>query len=292
MVRSMTGYGRETAESVQWKVTVEMKSVNNRFLDITVKMPKQYNPLEDLIKKEISAVLNRGHVDAYITVEEVGERKQSIAVDMDLALDYCRAMKEIAEATGLPYQIDITDVASYYGVLTAQKEESDLDELWETMRVAVKGSLMQLFDMRVTEGSKLAVDIESRLDILAGIREKILVRSPLVVADYREKLSQRIQAVLGEVEIDQDKLLNEVAFFADKADIAEELTRLKSHFEQFHDNLVKDEPVGRKLDFILQEINREINTIGSKANDTEISHLVIEAKGELEKIREQVQNFE
>ena len=292
MVRSMTGYGRETAESVQWKVTVEMKSVNNRFLDITVKMPKQYNPLEDLIKKEISAVLNRGHVDAYITVEEVGERKQSIAVDMDLALDYCRAMKEIAEATGLPYQIDITDVASYYGVLTAQKEESDLDELWETMRVAVKGSLMQLFDMRVTEGSKLAVDIESRLDILAGIREKILVRSPLVVADYREKLSQRIQDVLGDIEIDQDKLLNEVAFFADKADIAEELTRLQSHFEQFRDNLVKDEPVGRKLDFILQEINREINTIGSKANDTEISHLVIEAKGELEKIREQVQNFE
>ena len=292
MVRSMTGYGRETSESVQWKVTVEMKSVNNRFLDITVKMPKQYNPLEDSIKKEISAVLNRGHVDAYITVEEVGERKQSIAVDMDLALDYCRAMKEIAEATNLPYQINLTDVASYYGVMTAQKEESDLDELWETMRVAVKGSLKQLFDIRVTEGSKLAVDIESRLDILAGIREKILVRSPLVVADYREKLTQRIQDVLGEVEIDQDKLLNEVAFFADKADIAEELTRLKSHFEQFRDNLVKDEPVGRKLDFILQEINREINTIGSKANDTEISHLVIEAKGELEKIREQVQNFE
>ena len=292
MVRSMTGYGRETSESVQWKVTVEMKSVNNRFLDITVMMPKQYNPLEDSIKKEISAVLNRGHVDAYITVEEVGERKQSIAVDMDLALDYCRAMKEIAEATNLPYQINLTDVASYYGVMTAQKEESDLDELWETMRVAVKGSLKQLFDMRVTEGSKLAVDIESRLDILAGIREKILVRSPLVVADYREKLTQRIQDVLGEVEIDQDKLLNEVAFFADKADIAEELTRLQSHFEQFRDNLVKDEPVGRKLDFILQEINREINTIGSKANDTEISHLVIEAKGELEKIREQVQNFE
>ncbi|MBQ4092142.1 MAG: YicC family protein [Firmicutes bacterium] len=288
----MTGYGRETAESANWKVTVEMKSVNNRFLDVTVKMPKQYNPLEDLIKKEISAVLSRGHVDAYITVEEVGERKQSIAVDTDLALDYCRAMQEIADKTGLPYQINLTDVASYYGVLTAQKEESDLDELWLTMGEAVKGSLKQLFDMRVTEGAKLAVDIQSRLDILAGIREKIMVRSPLVVSDYREKLSQRIQDVLGEVEIDQDKLLNEVAFFADKADIAEEITRLGSHFEQFLDNLAKDEPVGRKLDFILQEINREVNTIGSKANDTEISHLVIEAKGELEKIREQVQNFE
>ena len=141
MVRSMTGYGRETAESANWKVTVEMKSVNNRFLDVTVKMPKQYNPLEDLIKKEISAVLSRGHVDAYITVEEVGERKQSIAVDTDLALDYCRAMQEIADKTGLPYQINLTDVASYYGVLTAQKEESDLDELWLTMGEAVKGSL-------------------------------------------------------------------------------------------------------------------------------------------------------
>ena len=292
MVRSMTGYGRETAESANWKVTVEMKSVNNRFLDVTVKMPKQYNPLEDLIKKEISAVLSRGHVDAYITVEEVGERKQSIAVDTDLALDYCRAMQEIADKTGLPYQINLTDVASYYGVLTAQKEESDLDELWLTMGEAVKGSLKQLFDMRVTEGAKLAVDIQSRLNILAEIREKIMVRSPLVVSDYREKLSQRIQDVLGEVEIDHDKLLNEVAFFADKADIAEEITRLGSHFEQFLDNFAKDEPVGRKLDFILQEINREVNTIGSKANDTEISHLVIEAKGELEKIREQVQNFE
>lgn len=292
MVRSMTGYGRATAESVNWNVTVEMKSVNNRYLDITVKMPKQYNPLEDQIKKEISAVLSRGHIDAYITVEEVGEGRQSIAVDTDLALEYCRAMKEIAEKTNLPYQINLTDVASYYGVLTAQKQESDLDELWQTMSEAVKGSLKQLFEMRVTEGSKLAVDIESRLDILADIREKIVVRSPLVVSDYREKLTQRIQDVLGEIEIDQDKLLNEVAFFADKADIAEELTRLKSHFEQFLDNLAKDEPVGRKLDFILQEINREINTIGSKANDSEISHLVIEAKGELEKIREQVQNFE
>ncbi|MBQ1251555.1 MAG: YicC family protein, partial [Firmicutes bacterium] len=289
---SMTGYGRETAESVNWKVTVEMKSVNNRFLDVTVKMPKQYNPLEEQIKKEISAVLSRGHVDAYITVEEVGERKQSIAVDTDLALDYCRAMKEIAEKTGLPYQINLMDVASYYGVLTAQKEESDLDELWITMSEAVKGSLKQLFEMRVTEGAKLAEDITSRLDILAEIREKIMVRSPLVVSDYREKLTQRIQEYLGNVEIDRDKLLNEVAFFTDKADIAEELARLASHFEQFLTNLAKDEPVGRKLDFILQEINREVNTIGSKANDTEISHLVIEAKGELEKIREQVQNFE
>ena len=288
----MTGYGRETAESESWKVTVEIKSVNNRFLDVSVKMPKQYNPLEELIKKEISAVLSRGHVDAYITVEEIGEAKQSIAVDKDLALDYCRAMRELSDITGIPYQMTLKDVASYYGVLTAQKEESDLDELWNTMSDAIKGALKQLFEMRVIEGEKLAADILARIDILAMIREKILVRSPLVLNDYREKLTQRIEEVLGEIEIDHDKILNEVAFFADKADIAEELTRLLSHFDQFKSNLAKDEPVGRKLDFILQEMNREVNTIGSKANDTEISHLVIEAKGELEKIREQVQNFE
>lgn len=292
MVRSMTGYGRETAESESWKVTVEIKSVNNRFLDVSVKMPKQYNPLEELIKKEISAVLSRGHVDAYITVEEIGEAKQSVAVDKDLALDYCRAMRELSDITGIPYQMTLKDVASYYGVLTAQKEESDLDELWNTMSDAIKGALKQLFEMRVIEGEKLAADILARIDILAMIREKILVRSPLVLNDYREKLTRRIEEVLGEIEIDHDKILNEVAFFADKADIAEELTRLLSHFDQFKSNLAKDEPVGRKLDFILQEMNREVNTIGSKANDTEISHLVIEAKGELEKIREQVQNFE
>lgn len=292
MVKSMTGYGRETAESGHWKVTVETKSVNNRFLDVIVKMPKQYNPLEDNVKKAISAVLNRGHVEVYISVEEVGENKQMIVVDTDLAIAYCDAVQKIAAATGLPYQINISDVASYYGVLTAQKEDSDLDELWVTMSDAVKGSLEQLYDMRVAEGAILAADLRSRLDILADIKEKIAVRSPLVVIDYREKLAGRLEEVLKEIEIDQDKLLNEVAFFADKADIAEELTRLGSHFEQFNANLVKDEPVGRKLDFILQEINREINTIGSKANDSEISHLVIEAKGELEKIREQVQNFE
>lgn len=292
MVKSMTGYGRETAESGHWKVAVETKSVNNRFLDVIVKMPKQYNPLEDNVKKAISAVLNRGHVEVYISVEEVGENKQMIVVDTDLAIAYCDAVQKIAAATGLPYQINISDVASYYGVLTAQKEDSDLDELWVTMSDAVKGSLEQLYDMRVAEGAILAADLRSRLDILADIKEKIAVRSPLVVIDYREKLAGRLEEVLKEIEIDQDKLLNEVAFFADKADIAEELTRLGSHFEQFNANLVKDEPVGRKLDFILQEINREINTIGSKANDSEISHLVIEAKGELEKIREQVQNFE
>ncbi len=292
MVRSMTGYGRTTAESEQWRVTTELKSVNNRYLDLTIKMPKTFNPLEDRLKKEISSALSRGHVDLYVSVEEIGENKAAIACDLDLAKEYCRALRQIAEATDVPYQVELTDIASYNGVLTVQKEEQDLDELWPVMARALKDSLSQLVEMRVTEGEKLAAEIEDRIAGLLKIREKIAVRSPLVVEDYREKLTARISDILAEVEIDRDKLLNETAFFADKADISEELSRLTSHFEQFSDYLRKDEPVGRKLDFILQEINREVNTIGSKANDKEISRLVIEAKGELEKIREQVQNFE
>lgn len=292
MVRSMTGYGRTTAESEQWRVTTELKSVNNRYLDLTIKMPKTFNPLEDRLKKEISSTLSRGHVDLYVSVEEIGENKAAIACDLDLAKEYCRALRQIAEATDVPYQVELTDIASYNGVLTVQKEEQDLDELWPVMARALKDSLSQLVEMRVTEGEKLAAEIEDRIAGLLKIREKIAVRSPLVVEDYREKLTARISDILAEVEIDRDKLLNETAFFADKADISEELSRLTSHFEQFSDYLRKDEPVGRKLDFILQEINREVNTIGSKANDKEISRLVIEAKGELEKIREQVQNFE
>ncbi len=288
----MTGYGRTTAESEQWRVTTELKSVNNRYLDLTIKMPKTFNPLEDRLKKEISSALSRGHVDLYVSVEEIGENKAAIACDLDLAKEYCRALRQIAEATDVPYQVELTDIASYNGVLTVQKEEQDLDELWPVMARALKDSLSQLVEMRVTEGEKLAAEIEDRIAGLLKIREKIAVRSPLVVEDYREKLTARISDILAEVEIDRDKLLNETAFFADKADISEELSRLTSHFEQFSDYLRKDEPVGRKLDFILQEINREVNTIGSKANDKEISRLVIEAKGELEKIREQVQNFE
>lgn len=292
MVKSMTGYGRETAESESYKVTVEAKSVNNRFLDVSVKLPKQYSPLEDLIKKEVSAAMNRGHVEVYISVEEVGESAVTVVADTSLAKAYCSAMQEIAEACGLPYQVNLTNVASYYGVLTAQKAESDLDALWNVTSSALSGALKQLLDMRAVEGVKLAEDMSSRLDTLVSVKAAIAARSPLVVQDYRERLQQRMSVILADVEVDNDKLLNEVAFFADKADITEELTRLDSHFEQFRGNLQKDEPVGRKLDFILQEMNREVNTIGSKANDKEISHLVIEAKGELEKIREQVQNFE
>ena len=292
MINSMTGFGRSVAESDQWKVTVELKSVNNRYLDVAVKMPKQYISLEENIKKTVASYLQRGRVDAFITLEEIGEKNQKLLVDKELALAYYNAIQEIKDITGLKDEISLNDVASYYGVLTVEKEESDLEALWLVLNRAICAALENLCEMRRIEGEKLAEDIHNRLEVVRGIKEDIEKRSPAVLKEYREKLLQRMKEILDDVAVDEEKLLNEVAFFADKADIAEEMVRLDSHLLQFQSNMQKDEPVGRKLDFILQEINREINTTGSKANDMSISHLVIEAKSELEKIREQVQNFE
>lgn len=288
----MTGFGRSTAETAQWKTTIELKSVNNRYLDISVKMPKQFISLEENIKKTVSAFVNRGHVDVFLTVEEIGEKKQNLILDEELALAYYKAVEGIKKITGLDDTIKISDIATYYGVLTLEKEESDLDSLWESVELALKGALERLCEMRKIEGEKLSADINTRLQAVKNFKDQIEARSPGVLKDYREKLQGKMSEILADVNVDEERLLNEVAFFADKADIAEEMARLDSHIAQFTENMFKDEPVGRKLDFILQEINREINTTGSKANDVTISHLVIEAKSELEKIREQVQNFE
>lgn len=292
MVNSMTGFGRYTMETEEWKVTAEVKSVNNRYLDVSVKMPKQFISLEENIKKTVSAAISRGRVDVFLTIEEIGEKNQKVIVDKALALAYYNAATEIREVTSLKDEIKLSDIASFYGVITLEKEEEDLDSLWQATAQAVNGALENLCEMRRVEGEKLSTDILNRLEVVKNIKDQIEERSPLVVKDHRERLNARMLEILGDVALDEEKLLNEVAFFADKADIAEEMARLDSHIEQFKETMAKDEPVGRKLDFILQEINREVNTTGSKANDVTISHLVIEAKSQLEKIREQIQNFE
>lgn len=292
MVNSMTGFGRHTMETEDWKVTAEVKSVNNRYLDVSVKMPKQFISLEENVKKTVSSAISRGRVDVFLTIEEIGEKNQKVIVDKALALAYYNAATEIREVTSLKDEIKLSDIASFYGVLTLEKEEEDLDSLWQATAQAMNGALKNLCEMRRVEGEKLSTDILNRLDVVKDIKDKIDERSPLVIKEHREKLNARMTEILGDVALDEEKLLNEVAFFADKADIAEEMARLDSHIEQFKETMAKDEPVGRKLDFILQEINREVNTTGSKANDVTISHLVIEAKSQLEKIREQIQNFE
>ncbi len=292
MINSMTGFGRGTDAGEKWQVSIEMKSVNSRYLEISTKIPKQLISLEERAKRLVGDVLKRGRVDNFRVLEVIGAKINNIKVDKELALAYYNAVQEIAGLCGLDGKPTLDSVASYYGVLNLEKEEADVEEIWIHFSAALKEALSQLSEMRMVEGARLAADIEERIGIVEDIKEQIKNRSPLVVHEYREKLHLRMKEVLGEIEVDEAKLLNEVAFFADRGDIAEEITRLDSHLVQFKADLKKGGPVGRKMDFLLQEINREVNTIGSKANDLVIGRLVIEAKSELEKVREQVQNLE
>lgn len=292
MIRSMTGYGRGEASSQDKKISVEAKSVNHRFLEIVVRMPKQLFPLEERIKKVIQGKIIRGRVDVFLTLEETGDKKRLVKVDKELGLAYYNALRELAEACCVSDKIDLVHISQMPGVLKLEDEEDDLETIWPLVQESVEKAIHDLTAMRTVEGQKLADDLNKRGNIISQYTLQIEERSPLVVQEYGAKLDQRIKELLGEVEIDESKLSNEVAFFADRASITEELVRLKSHLEQMEDILKSDESVGRKLDFLVQEMNREINTIGSKSNDLNINRYVVEVKSELEKVREQVQNLE
>lgn len=292
VVRSMTGYGRGEASSLNKKISVEVKSVNHRFLEIVVRMPKQLLPLEERIKKVVQEKISRGRVDLFLTLEETGDKKRLVKVDKALGLAYYNALRELAESCKIPEKVDLVNLSQMPGVLNLEDEEDDIDAIWPLVQDAVERAIQGLATMRTVEGQKMADDLNKRSGIISQYVMEIEGRSPLVVQEYGEKLTQRIKELLGEVQVDDSKLANEVAFFADKASITEELVRLKSHLDQMEDILKSDDSIGRKLDFLVQEMNREINTIGSKANDLTINRYVVEVKGELEKVREQVQNLE
>jgi uncharacterized protein (TIGR00255 family) len=292
MVKSMTGYGRGEASSPEQKITVEAKSVNHRFLEIVVRMPKQLLPLEEPLKKLVQEKITRGRVDIFLTLEETGEKKRLVKVDKELGLAYYNALRELAGVCKIPENIDLLHLSQMPGVLSAEDEEDDLEAVWPLLKTGVEQAIQGLVAMRAAEGEKLAHDLKKRRDIICDYVVLIEERSPLVVQEYQEKLGQRVQELLGEIQLDENKLANEVVFFADKASIAEELVRLKSHLDQMTGILAGEDAVGRKLEFLVQEMNREINTIGSKANDLTINRYVVEVKSELEKVREQVQNLE
>ncbi|MGI6065362.1 MAG: YicC/YloC family endoribonuclease [Bacillota bacterium] len=292
MVRSMTGYGRGEAISNNNYITVEAKSVNHRFLEVVVRMPKQLLPLEERIKKLAQEKVNRGRLDIFISLEENEEKKRLVKVDKELGLAYYNALRELAGIWGIAEDFDLMHMSSLPGLLTLENDEEDLEALWPGVNTALTSAMDALVGMRTLEGEKLAEDLLKRKENIAAFVSLIEERSPLVVREYQERLTQRIQELLGEVQIDEIRLANEVAFFADRASITEELVRLNSHLEQMSQILRQDDVVGRKLDFLGQEMNREINTIGSKANDLAIGRLVVEVKSELEKVREQVQNLE
>jgi uncharacterized protein (TIGR00255 family) len=292
MLCSMTGYGRGTVEENGRVFTIEMKSVNNRYLDINIRLPRQINALEDKVRKHISSKVSRGKIDVFINQEKFNEDDFKINVDEKIAKAYYDAYSTLIEKFNLKSDISLPLLANSNDVISVEKKDDDLDSVWNLLLKALDEAINMFIDMRANEGIKLGRDIMQRCDLIKSSLAKVEMRAPEVVKDFREKISTRVADFLKDVGIDEARLLNEVAFYSDKTSITEEIVRLKSHIEQFKEAFSSKEPVGRKLDFLVQEMNRETNTIGSKANDLYITGIVIDIKSEIEKIREQIQNIE
>lgn len=292
MANSMTGFGRSNLFVDGREMTVELKSVNHRYLDLSFRMPRHISFLEDDIRRFLSDNLTRGHVDVYITY--VNRRSDARKIDFDPALveAYLSAASECSEKFGLRNDLTVSSALRFPDVLTVSEADEDADAVRSLLIDTLSGACSELVKMRSIEGERLCRDLLMRLVTVLSIRNKIALRAPGVVEDYRLKLTERISALLSNNDVDPARLAAEVAIFADKANIDEELVRLNSHVEAAKELLTNGTAVGRKMDFIVQEMNREFNTIGSKANDKDITSLVIEGKAEIEKIREQVQNLE
>ena len=291
-MKSMTGYGRCHIEEDGREMTVEVKSVNHRFLDISYRLSRTLSFLDDAVRKGVGARLARGHVDVFVSYANHRQDAKEVRVDTALAVAYRSALAELAAAVGVASaDVPLTDYARLPDVLTVQEKEEDQQVVRDLFERALDGALSGLIAMREQEGERMRADILEKIANIESIRNRVSERAPLVVAEYRDKLHQRI-AQLTDGEIDEARLITEVAIFADRAAIDEELVRLLSHIVAIRETVELAEPVGRKLDFLVQELNREVNTIGSKASDTMIAQAVVSAKGEIEKLREQVQNVE
>ena len=292
MIKSMTGYGRAKLQIDGKDVTFEIKSVNNRYLDTSIRLFRAYSPLEDRIKQLVSDNLSRGKVDVSLTIDMLEGDNVELSLNREYLESYLALMSGVKERYDIKGDITLSMISSKPEVFNARRADADMDEIWKCVLPAAEEALAQFTKMRETEGAKLKKDLLEHLGVLKDIAAQIKEQAPKVVTAYNEKMRARIQELLGDVQADESRLLTECAVFADKADINEELVRLGSHFDQFVQILEQNVPVGRKLDFLVQELNREINTIGSKANDLTITRLVIEGKSEIEKIREQIQNIE
>lgn len=295
MVRSMTGYGRGEVVDNGVSVTVELRAVNNRYLDCTIKMPRAYLFVEDAMKERLQAKVGRGKVDVYVNIAHTAGDDTVVTVNTALAKSYIDALKELYELDGGNYIKKsgyAADLAKFPDVLTVEKKEEDQERLKELLLEALETALAGFNDMRETEGAKLAQDILSRGETIEALVGKVEERAPGIVADYRARLMARMSEVLQNTQIDEGRILTEAAIYADKVAVDEETVRLRSHLSQLREMLGQGGGVGRKLDFLIQEFNREANTIGSKCNDIETSRIVVDIKAEIEKIREQIQNLE
>lgn len=288
----MTGYGKGQTAHNGRQVTIEVKAVNHRFLDLNLKLPKGFLFLDDLIRKTLSKVISRGHLDVYVTYDNQSEDKGSYICNNQLGKDFYFLGELLSREIGIENDLTISSIMKAPDVLERVMPEENEEELKNLVVLSLASALTSLEEMRIAEGDEIKKDLALKLDILKKMRDEIESLSPKVTVDYKEKLTARISEYLAMPELDEQRIATEVALFADRSAIDEELTRLKSHFKQFDDLLVSEDSVGRKLDFLLQEINRETNTIGSKANFIQITNLVLKMKNEIEKIREQVQNIE
>ena len=292
MIKSMTGFGRGSIEQDGRSFTVEMKSVNHRYCDLNIKMPKIFLSLEDRMRKVIFDKISRGKIDVFITQNNKEKVGVKAVLDEGLSDSYVECLKKIKDKYYIKEGISISLIAKFPDVITLKQEEEDIENVWKILSVPLEEALNLLVEMRRKEGLKLKNDVLLKCDYIKHLLDKIEKRSPFVVNEYRDKLNERLKELLQDYQIDENRIAMEVAIFGDKSCIDEEIVRLNSHLVQLRETFNLDEPIGRKLDFILQEMNRETNTIGSKANDLEITNSVLNIKNEIEKIREQIQNIE
>ena len=289
---SMTGYGRGAASREGRELTIELKSVNNRFLDIGMKLPRALSFLEDGLRKLLNDGLSRGHVDVFVNYRNLRSDAKTVRVDEALLKAYLTSARESAKALGLADDITLSRALTLPDVTTILPADEDQQALMELSQMVMTEAIENLKVMRHKEGERLKLDLSARMDTMTGYAAAIEQRAPAVVEEYRTRLTARIEELLGETEVDRARLATEVAIFADRAAIDEEIVRLNTHLVHFRELLEADEPVGRKMDFLIQEMNRECNTIGSKANDAELTSIVLLCKAEIEKLREQIQNIE
>ena len=293
MAISMTGFGRGEYKDDNYYFLVECKTINHKYCDINVRLPRKISFLEDKVRNLVKDYAKRGRVDLYIKLDLLGSEDVNLKFDEALASQYVEILKQIRDKFDLVDDISVMNIAKFADIIKTEEKEEDEDLLWSMLKPALEESLVKLREMRIEEGKKLSQDTLERCDLLKNYIEEIEKYSYNVVIDYKEKLNNRISEIVENPSIiDENRLAQEVAIYADKSSITEEIVRFESHIEQLKKTIVKDESIGRKIDFLIQEMNRETNTIGSKSSDLNITNLVVEIKSELEKIREQIQNIE
>ena len=292
MIKSMTGFGRCELSNEKRKITVELKSVNHRYLDVNIRMPKKLNFFESAIRTLSKEYMQRGKVDMFISYEDYSEQTLAVKYNATIAKEYLTYLQQMADEFNLENDIRVSSLSRYPEVLTMEEQSADEDELWSDLSQAIREACTQFVATRTTEGEHLKQDLVEKLHHMRDNVDKVEQRAPQIIAEYRSKLMEKVNELLGDTQIDEARLSTEIVLFADKICTDEETVRLKSHITSMLNALERSEGIGRKLDFIAQEMNREANTILSKSNDLETSDIAIELKTEIEKVREQIQNIE